>query len=189
MLRPTRKDISNALLAWYDITFDEYSGMVEAYYTIIHDEKHPIDPRSKRLEQDIRRNVSSFCDRMRRNLEGTDMAEAAPTQLLEDFTTDDLYNIITCPEGLYPTRNDIIEALNGINEPFSDGLVETLYEIIHNGVCIICACVIMEKGMAYARERIREAVKLYFSGAPEDCRREQDSITELLLRILPLFEN
>ena len=51
------------------------------------------------------------------------------------------------------------------------------------------ACVIKEKGMAYARERIREAVKLYFSGAPEDCRRERDSITELLLRILPLFEN
>jgi len=43
--------------------------------------------------------------------------------------------------------------------------------------------------MAYARERIREAAKLYFSGAPEDCRREQDPITELLLRILPLFEN
>jgi len=189
MLRPTRKDISNALLAWYDITFDEYSGMVEAHYTIIHDENHPIDPRSKHLEQDIRRNVSSFCDRMRRNLEGTDMAKAAPTQMLEDFTTDDLYNIITCPEGLYPTRNDIIEALNGINEPFSDGLVETLYEIIHNGVCIICACVIKEKGMVYAKERIREAVKLYFSGAPEDCRREQDSITELLLRTLPLFEN
>jgi hypothetical protein len=59
------------------------------------------------------------------------MAEAAPTQLLR--------HIITCPECLYPTRNDIIEALNGINEPFSDGLVETLYEIIHNGVCIISA--------------------------------------------------
>ena len=71
MLRPTRKDISNALLAWYDITFDEHSEMVEAYYTIIHDETHPIDPRSKHLEQDIRRNVSSFCDGIRRNLEGT----------------------------------------------------------------------------------------------------------------------
>jgi len=53
--------------------------MVEVCYTIIHDEKHPIDPRSKHLEQDIRRNVSSFCDRMRNNLDGTDMAEAAPT--------------------------------------------------------------------------------------------------------------
>ena len=110
--------------------------MVEVCYTIIHDEKHPIDPRSKHLEQDIRRNVSSFCDRMRNNLDGTDMAEAAPTQLLEDFTTDDLYNIITCPEGLYPTRNDIIETLNGINEPFSDGLVETPVAYVIWNICL-----------------------------------------------------
>lgn len=93
---PTLEDVRKALFAVKGSTFHIDGGLVYIYHTILHDENYPIDLRysNTNLYIQIKRGVSYFCDRMKRNLKDNDRVAIVPSPEEQSAMIKELYDVV-----------------------------------------------------------------------------------------------